>query len=674
LPDYVGAPGSEWLPLAPGNPRTAGSWRLFARHAQARTESGLFLGRGEEDGMLAVLRLTRARSRARATLAQQAGALHALEGRQAPRLLEEAGTWLATEVFPGGRSPRPATSLAARLEADGRLPRDVFARVAQETTTVLARAHALGVVHGGLSAQRILWTGRLVCVTGWAVDEHPDGAAHDVQRLGTILLDIGEPWLGEPWRSEPLRALLRRCSSPILADRPTAAQLALSFRYFTGDAVPPTGLPELPPDVTLGSGDGGGRVVLDLATMGPHGRIHGPFNVRATLLRAIVNGMLRRRYTPDETRFMLLGDARLYLDPPALNLRQITHYGDVPTLAADLTGELRRRELLLGEARAAMKAPPAMAAIVVVTEEPDHAAVRAWLDSLPAGLGLHVVVLDTAVSTPPDQGYLIEIGRGGRGRLQYPGAPGDGSRFRPLSPVPPTDDADRLREEQQHASSLGRSGRVEEALRALRRITAQQQALLGTGHRDTLTSRYELGYLCLRSGLLEEALDLYRDTADGLMFLLGADHHETLAARQQCAYTLGRMGRLDEACAVYRAVLESWQRAVGPDDHATLHCRHSLAAALNALGRHAEAVTEARAVVESRGRRLGPDAEDTLASAYQLTVALHASGAADEAAMLAEDLHVRQLRVLGPDHPETADIRRILDGRAGRYPQQNDHS
>lgn len=670
LPDYVGAPGSEWLPLEPGNPRTAGSWRLFARHARSRTESGLFMGRAE-DGTPAVLRLTRARSRARATLPQQAGALRALEGRQAPRLLKEGDTWLATEVFPGGRSPRPATSLATRLESDAPLSRDVFARVAQETATVLARAHALGVVHGGLSERRILMTGRLVCVTGWAVDEHPDGSAHDVQRLGTILLEIGETRLGGTWRSEPLRSLLRRCSSPVLDDRPTAAQLALSLRGFAADAaLPPARLPALPPSVPIGRAHDGGRVVVDLTTMGPHGRIHGPFNVRAALLRTIVNGMLRRRYTPDETRIVLLGDARLYLDPAALNLRQITHYEDVSALARELRGELHRRRLLLGEARAARKASVApLAGIVVVAEEPDDAAVRAWLDPVPAGLGVHVVVLDTAVSAPSGQGYVMEMGPGGQGRLCHPGAPGDGRHFRPLSFVPPTEHAVRLREEQRYAISMGQSGRVEEALAALRGIAERQQALLGPGHRDTLTSRYELGYLCLRSERLEEALELYRDTADGRMSLLGADHPQTLAVRQQCAYALGRMGRLDEACVMYRVVLESWQRTVGPEDQAALHCRHSLAAALNALGRHAEAVTEARAVAQSRRRELGQDAEDTLASTYQLIVALHGSGAVAEAAALAGELHARQLRVLGPTHPETTDIRRRFpEGRGGALP------
>src|SRR3546814_4409353 len=43
--------------------------------------------------------------------------------------------------------------------------------------------------------------------------------------------------------------------------------------------------------------------------------VQGPFAARAALMYTIVNGMARRLYAPDEVRFVLVGDARVYLEP-----------------------------------------------------------------------------------------------------------------------------------------------------------------------------------------------------------------------------------------------------------------------------------------------------------------------------------------------------------------------
>ncbi|MEV7241803.1 SAV_2336 N-terminal domain-related protein [Streptomyces sp. NPDC093248] len=649
LPDYVGAPDSNWVPLAPDSPNAAGFWLLFARHAVARTEAGMFLGRHAGHNTFAVLRLTRPQSSSRTTLPQQVAALQTLGGHGAPRLLEASDTWLATELVSAGPSGRPASDLTERLEADGPLNRSSFGRVAVETTAVLDRAHAAGVVHGGLGARRILLTDQRVCVTGWAVEQHPDSTAHDVQTLGAVLLGLGGRWL-----SPFLRSVLKRCSSPVLGDRPTAAHLALAFQEAWAGAAPRSS------EVTIGE-NAGGRVALDLATMGPYGRINGGFTDRSTLLQAIVNGATRRRYGPEETRFVVLGDTRLHLEPSSLRLRQVTYHDDLPALTQQLAGEVRRRVLLCDEARSAGQPAPRLAPIVLVVEQQDQAMVRAWLDSLPDGLNLRLLVLDGSTNTTTGQDCLITIDTDRLGSLRYPGTAGS-VHFRLLAQTPRVDMAAQLRDEQRYAVSLGRSGRVQEATEALHDIATQQQTLFGADHPDALTSRYELGHLHLRSGRPRQALRLYRDTAERRALVLGSEHPDTLAARRQCARTLSRAGRLDAARALYQELLHVWLRSAGKRDPATMQCRHELATTLNALGRHAEAVPEARAVFEDRTEVFGPQEAETLASCYQLVVALHSSGATAEARALAEELHIRQLQVLGPGHSETLDTVRLLRG------------
>ncbi|CAL9621972.1 SAV_2336 N-terminal domain-related protein [Streptomyces sp. enrichment culture] len=658
LPDYVDTPGSQWHSLRRDDPRAAGGWQLFARHRLARTEQGIFLGR-DEAGRTATVRLTRFRSSARASLRRQAATLRSVRGAGVPALLGADNHWLAAELIMTGDPPRPAPSLADRVKRLGRLDREEFLRVGHQVAGVLARAHAAGVVHGSLSAERILLSEHGAYVTGWGVDEHPDDGDHDVSRLGSLLLAAAEDEA-----VSDLRTLLQRCGSPVLGDRPSAAQVAVSLR----DAARPAGRPAPPvPAVPIGVGDDGSRVFLRLGERAPHGSVHGLFPARAALLYSMVNGMVRRHATADETRFVLVGDACLYLESTlAASLRQVVVRPDVTDVLEALGGEFHQRSLLLDEADAAGRERPGLGRIVVVTESPGPEATSAWARALRPELGMHLLVLDGSAEPTADLHYHVLLVGGGTGRIKAgrladTAAPDPGLPFRTLLPLPRIDRAAQLLDEQRQAVELGRSGRTLEALAALRNIMAEQRASRGDNHPETLSTHFEIGVLLLRAGEFEEAAGILEETATRYAGALGPHHPDTLAAQQQWARALSRRGLHDRAYDVISMVLAAMETSAGPQAPGTLQCRHDMAETLLALRLPALAATEARTAHEGRVRVLGDGHPDTLASAYQLAVALYRAGRTEEARATARDLHARRARLVGEDHADTLAARRLLD-------------
>lgn len=665
LPDYVDVAGSPWCSLRPDDPRAAGGWQLFARHRLARTEQGIFLGR-DETGRTATVRMTRPVSSARASLQRQAATLRSVRGAGVPALLGSDHHWLAAELVTTGSPPRPAPSLADRVERLGRLDREDLLRVGHQVAGVLARAHAAGVVHGSVSAERILLSDRGTFVTGWGVDEHPDDSDHDVSRLGSLLLAAAEDDA-----VSDLRTLLLRCGSPVLGDRPSAAQVAVSLR----DAARPADRPAAPVQaVPIGVGEDGSRVFLRLGERAPHGSVHGLFPARAALLYSMVNGMVRRHTTADETRFVLVGDACLYLDSTlAANLRQVMVRPDVTDVVEALDEELHQRSLLLEEADAAGRARPGLGRIVVVTESPGPEAISAWARALRPELGLHLLVLDGSAEPTADLHYHVLLAGGGTGRIKAGrladmAAPDPGLPFRTLLPLPRIDRAAQLMDEQRQAADLGRSGRTLEALAALRNILTEQRASRGDNHPETLSTHFEIGVLLLRDGKFREAAGILEETATRCAATQGPQHPDTLAAQQQWAHALSGLGLHNRAYDVTSMVLASLETSVGPQAPSTLQCRHDMAATLLALRLPALAAPEARTAHEGRVRVLGDGHPDTLASAYQLAVALYRAGRTEEARATARDLHARRVRLMGEDHADTLAARRLLD--EGPHPDE----
>ncbi|WJV45314.1 SAV_2336 N-terminal domain-related protein [Streptomyces flavofungini] len=664
VPAYVDEPGSDWRSLTSGNPRRAGPWQLFARHLTARTTSGLFLGRFLGTGSVASVRLTRPGSVARGSLPRQVAALRSLNGRHAPLLTAvdpaDEPAWFATGVIWDG--DRPAPDLTRRTSASGHYDDPVaFARLGQQLAAALAGAHAAGIAHGDLAAARVLVADGEVFVTGWCVEEHPDGFAHDISQLASVLASV----MGE---GLPLafHDLLRLCGSPLMHQRPSAADVADRFEEFARTHARGAVF-----GATIGHTASGAELVLDLDRMGPHGGLEGHGEDRIAVLDALVLGIAAHR-SPADVQIVLVGD-----DPTRL-LRRRTRSLPHVVLTCDAAGtaralgmELRRRQELADEARTTGTPLPAPSRLVVVLDR-DHDEVSGLLPEGPQPeLRVHIVSL-MRHHTHDGADFVIDFTHG---RL-LPGPPCDGvlrhageatpftvlpdPPLTPFSEPPPatTPVVDPTRQaqlvvEHRNAVAVGRAGRPEHALADLLRVAESQRLLLGPDHPETLDSTYELAILYTMSGRYDDALSLCADTAERRARALGPRDVHTLVAHQQCAFLLGRIGRHGESYSAYRAVLSSWNTTVGPYHPGTLLCRHNLAVALIMLGRHQEAAEEARAAYAGRALVHGPDHPDTLASGHELAVALRGAGRDAEACAVAVDVHLAREHVLGPQHPDT---------------------
>ncbi|MGW2228567.1 SAV_2336 N-terminal domain-related protein [Streptomyces formicae] len=653
LPGYVDAPGSPWLSLQPANPRWAGPWRLFARHVGARSTSGMFLGRRAEGGV-AALRLTRPGSVRRASLPRQAEALRLLSCSSVPRIVDMdpavLPSWLATELRLVDGAP--ATHLETRALTGERYDDPVrFALLGQRVAGILADAHVRGILHGDLVPRRVLLTPDGVCVTGWCVQEHADGAFHDVSKLGLVLLEAAGHGL-----PDSLTGILRRCSSPLLDERPTAAEVVAHFRSFLDAQAPPSGADDGADGtlaVPIGRDARGSDVVLDFRSMGPHGIVQGTEAQWSTVLDELVRGVAER-HSPAAVQFHMLDSTERYLRSTASGtVPHVKTAADSRSLEQALDIERDHRRELLAEARDVGLAYPARTSLIVVRTARGLPGDESWLEDL----GIHLLVLDGPERGALDLDFRIDL-TGRDPVLHHSRAPLSGITFRlPLPRRVPLEAM--LTDEFKVAVSQGREGHHESALIWLERLAARQLEHLGRDHPQLLATQYEIGHLQLALGLLEDALHSFSACASRRAEVLGREHPDTLTAHQQCAYVLFRTGRHEEAHTIYRTVLALWENVRGHHHPDTLLCRHNLTVTLIAMRRYEEAVSEARATRTSRALTLGDEHPDTLASGHELAVALSGTGRRAEALDVADAVHAARGRVLGPDHPDTLATLRI---------------
>ncbi|MFD5699997.1 SAV_2336 N-terminal domain-related protein [Streptomyces lasiicapitis] len=675
LPAYVDSPGSDWRSLVPGNPRWAGPWRLFAQHDTARTTSGLFLGRLDGTGDVAALRLTRPGSVARMTLPRQAAALRSLGGERAPFLvaLDPAAepAWIATGIT--WADGRPAPDLGRHVAASGRIDDAAeFARFGRRLAGALAWAHSRGIAHGDLVARRILVADGDVCVTGWRVEEHADGTAHDVSKLGEVLASVAGQGLPLAYHG-----LLKLCGSPLLHVRPSAAQVFAHFDEFIRDGVGRLAL-RARVGRTVTAGQFGTELVLDFDSMGPHGGIRGTPDQQAAVLETLVRDIGTHR-SPTDVQIVLVGEATRCVSPrTAASLPHVVLAPHTPDATHALYLEVRRRQTRADEARDTGAPPPAESRLIAVLGRSAAEEVRTWPVQVHHGLGVHLVFLDPdLIAHSADVlGFVIDavdMGHlGGQGVLRHAG---EATHFTllPTPPLPPPTEAPpvtapsieptrqaQLVVEARNAVAVGRAGHPEQALADLVHIAENQRLLLGPDHPETLDSVYELASLHAQLGRLPDALALSTDTAERRARVLGPRHPDTLTAQQQCAFVLGQLGRHEESYATYRRVLSSWEATRGPAHPSTLLCRHNLAVALILLRRYEEAADQARLAHSGRVLVRGAEHPDTLASAHELAVALRGSGHEAEAYAVATDVHAARLRVLGRDHPDTRATQALL--------------
>ncbi|MEV7193574.1 SAV_2336 N-terminal domain-related protein [Streptomyces sp. NPDC093510] len=654
LPPYIDAPGSEWLGLLPGNPRWAGPWRLFARHAGARSSSGMFLGR-RADGEVAAIRLTRPNSVRRASLPRQAQALRLLAGGRAPGVvgMDPGATphWLATELrMTDGRPDLHLESLTAagRRWSD---PRE-FAELGHRIADTLARAHMRGIVHGDLVPRRVLITPDDVCVTGWCVQEHADGTEHDISKLGLLLTSAAGGAVPAPFTD-----LVRRCSSPLLDQRPTAADVASRFEAFRhANARPPAPRDRRAARLTVpvGRDEHGADVVLDIRAMGPHGVVQGTDEDCSTVLEGIVRS-LADRYPPSAVRFYLLNSTDQYLRSGTSGTLPHIVTGAIHPLEDTLEAERAHRRAVLAAARAAGAPRPDLTSLIVVLGAQGLHGDMAWLEDL----DIHLLLVEGPRRGPVDFDFRIDLTRRGGPVLHHSGAPGSGVPF--LLPLPRRVPHEALLAAVfRSAVDHGVRGHHEEALAWLEDLGTRQLERLGPNHPHLLVTRHEIGHLQLALDRLDDALGTFAVCATARDAVLGREHVDTLLTHQMRAFVLFRLGRHDEAYTICHTVLPLWESVRGPLHPDTLLCRHNLTAALIVLRRHDEAVRQARATHDGRRTALGDRHPDTLASGHALALALSGAGNTLDAHDVASSVLDARADVLGHDHPDTVATRRLV--------------
>ncbi|QNP66746.1 SAV_2336 N-terminal domain-related protein [Streptomyces genisteinicus] len=257
----------RWRLLAVSDRRFEGRWALpydvFAEYAWG--DSGVFLAHDGEQNLLVVRRF-HDEPDAHELMAREVQALQRMDGTCAPRLMawdpDHERPWHAVRCALDGPA-EPAPNLRDFTRSHGLLHHAGLLAVARQLAAGLARAHDRGLVHGSLTAGRVLIAGREVQITGWttaSVDGVPSrrwsfhgqrsryrapelGHATaaptreaDVYALGCVLVEaaVGPEHDGDlhgalesakAWLEPAFLAALRACLLAEPDRRPTARQL-----------------------------------------------------------------------------------------------------------------------------------------------------------------------------------------------------------------------------------------------------------------------------------------------------------------------------------------------------------------------------------------------------------------------------------------------------------------
>lgn len=126
------------------------------------------------------------------------------------------------------------------------------------------------------------------------------------------------------------------------------------------------------------------------------------------------------------------------------------------------------------------------------------------------------------------------------------------------------------------AATLGRLGRLAEALPLLDEVLETYMRMLGPDHVLTWSARAARAELLLQRGEVEHARNLQEQVLAAHKRLLGAEHAETLRSKTALAHTLLQMQQLDAARSLLDAVLRTHLRRRGPDHADTRDAREQL--------------------------------------------------------------------------------------------------
>jgi tetratricopeptide (TPR) repeat protein len=200
---------------------------------------------------------------------------------------------------------------------------------------------------------------------------------------------------------------------------------------------------------------------------------------------------------------------------------------------------------------------------------------------------------------------------------------------------------------------LQRQGKYEVAEEMHRQVLALNQKALGPEHPETLNSMYSLGRVLYRQGKYEVAEEMHRHVLAIDQKVLGHEHPNTLSTIYSLAVVLQRQGKYEVAEEMYRQVLELRQKVLGHDHPSTIISMSHLGTVLHKQGKYIEAEKSQRQALEGFERLAGPDSPHAISSAHNLAETLRALKQDSEASILSRRAYLGYQERLGLDHPHT---------------------
>ncbi|MBT1098344.1 tetratricopeptide repeat protein [Streptomyces sp. Tu102] len=214
LPAFVDRKGCPWVSLRDGDPTRLGAYEPFARRARPHRQVAEYLARAERVAVLSadmtLLRVpsTGAVETDRALVRNEVKALERLIGLGAPLPLSVGDgevPWLAVSHYVDPEAGEPAEDLATCIRGAGRIEGADFARLGARLASAVARAHGKQIIHGALTPDRVLLTGREALITDWT-SASIDGAASPHRRTAEDDRIYRAPELNRSPAAEPTEA------------------------------------------------------------------------------------------------------------------------------------------------------------------------------------------------------------------------------------------------------------------------------------------------------------------------------------------------------------------------------------------------------------------------------------------------------------------------------------
>ncbi len=221
------------------------------------------------------------------------------------------------------------------------------------------------------------------------------------------------------------------------------------------------------------------------------------------------------------------------------------------------------------------------------------------------------------------------------------------------------------------ANNLSGLGRTEQARALLIEASELGTEALGADHPITLRTRLNLGSLQARLGQRAQAQAILEDVVEARLALLGPDHQETLSAQEILANILIDRGKAQAGLDIIDGVHQRRQAVFGQAHPQTMASGRLLARALADTGQPTRALQPASTATRFFAERHGPGHALTLSSAldwYRILLALEREEQAVE--LRAERLAPLNDPEIARRHPELVEQLAAIEARFDRSGQQ----